>query len=67
MKWKLNCREASLRLVRQELEAQAWWARLPVQLHLLACQSCQGFARQMRLLTQASAAWRRYSEHDDAR
>jgi len=67
MKWMLSCREASKQLVRQEAEALSWWLRVQVRLHLLACRSCQRFAGQMRLMSRASSAWRRYSERDGSR
>lgn len=66
MKWMLSCRETSERLVRMEHETHPWWSRVPVRIHLLACRNCQRFARQMRLVSRATAAWRQYSEHEDA-
>jgi len=66
MGFRLKCREVSLRLVRAEHEPVSWWAHLPVRLHLLACTGCQRFARQMKLMSSASAAWRRYSERGEA-
>lgn len=65
MRWMLSCREASLRVVQQEAAPLPWYSRLPVRLHLLACRGCRRFAGQMRLMSRASAAWRRYSESDD--
>lgn len=65
MSWMLSCRETSRRLVQQEAEALPWWSRLQVRLHLMACKGCQRFAGQMRLMSRATSAWRRYSEGDD--
>jgi len=66
MGFRLHCREVSFRLVRGEHQPPGWWAFLPVRLHLLACRGCQRFASQMKLMSGASAAWRRYSERGDA-
>ena len=61
-----TCREAA-RLITARLDRRLPLAdRVALRLHLWACQACPGFERQVRLMSQAMGAWRRYGERDDA-
>lgn len=45
-----TCAELAARLSRGEYEAAPWWVRLGVRVHLLHCDLCTKYARQLRLL-----------------
>jgi putative zinc finger protein len=52
---KLSCKEAT-RLVSQGLERRPGFAaRVALRLHLLVCDGCANFSRQMAFLREAMA------------
>ena len=52
---KLTCKEAS-RLLSQAMEAKLpRWQQVRLRLHLLACDACANFSRQLDLLRRAVA------------
>ncbi len=58
--WRLRCRDAAglltQRLDRPLAQRETW----ALQWHLWLCPPCRRFARQMRVLSGAMGAWRRY-------
>ena len=57
-----NCKEVT-RLVLEAEDRQLPWAeRLAVRLHMHICAACPRFRQQVRLMREATLAWRRYSE-----
>jgi len=65
MTWLLGtCREVSALVLRAEDRRLPLKQRLAIRLHLMACDNCVRFTRQVALMRQASATWRRYSESD---
>lgn len=57
-----NCREVTaLVLARQEREL-GLAERLAVRLHMVICQACPRFARQVALMQEAIPRWRRYRD-----
>ena len=57
-----NCREVTaLVLARQEREL-GLVERLAVRLHLVICQACPRFARQVALMQEAMPRWRAYRD-----
>lgn len=53
----LSCKEVSL-LISQSYDARLTWRqRLAVRLHLLICEACSRFAKQMRFLRRAGRAF----------
>jgi len=53
----LSCKEVSL-LVSQSYDAKLTWRqRLGVRLHLLVCEACRRFERQMQFLRRAGRAF----------
>jgi Putative zinc-finger len=52
---KLTCKEAS-RLLSQAMEQKLpLWEQARLRLHLLACDACSNFSRQLQLLRRAIA------------
>jgi len=52
---KLTCKEAS-RLLSQAMEAKLpFWEQARLRVHLLACDACSNFSRQLVLLRRALA------------
>ncbi len=58
--WRIRCRDAAALLTQRldrPLPVRDTWA---LRWHLCLCPPCRRFSRQMRLLTGALGAWRRY-------
>lgn len=55
----LSCKEVTLLLSRSSDQRLPWWERLAVRLHLLYCEGCARFEKQLRFLR---AAARRFAE-----
>lgn len=56
-----TCKEAAALMVAREDRPLPYADRLALQLHLLACQACPRFERQMLLLRNSMKQWRNYS------
>lgn len=57
-----TCQEAA-RLLTARLDRPLPWAdRLALRLHLVACDACPRFDRQMKLLHGAMGRWRAYGD-----
>jgi predicted anti-sigma-YlaC factor YlaD len=50
-----TCRETSLLLSRSLDERLTWYQRAQVRMHLLICDACRHFERQMLLVRRACA------------
>ncbi|MBW8843841.1 MAG: zf-HC2 domain-containing protein [Burkholderiales bacterium] len=62
IKLKITCREATQITLQAEDRSVPLAERLSLRLHHRICTNCRRFARQVQLMRQASARWRRYSE-----
>jgi len=58
----ITCREASQITLQAEDRSVPLADRLSVRLHQRICGNCRRFARQVALMRQASARWRKYTE-----
>jgi len=58
----ISCKNVAKLLMSDRLQAQSWWKRMEVRLHLAMCRFCSRLARQME---QLRAATRRMSEQDE--
>jgi len=62
----LDCKHAS-RLVSQSMDRKlSMRERLGLRLHLLMCDACTQFSRQIALLRQAVRQWSAQVENDEA-
>jgi hypothetical protein len=59
----ISCKNVAKLLMSDELQAQTWWKRMEVRLHLAMCGLCSRLARQVEQLRSAA---RRMSEQDEA-
>lgn len=62
IKLKISCREATQILLQGEDRSLPLAERLSLRLHQRTCSNCRRFARQVELMRQASARWRKHSE-----
>ena len=53
-----TCREAAAIMVAREDRALSFGDRVALRLHLLACETCPLFARQLATMRHAFARWR---------
>lgn len=58
----LNCKQASVLLSRAQENALGWRERWALRLHLLLCDGCRNFGRQLELLRSLV---RRYRDRED--
>jgi hypothetical protein len=60
-----TCKEAAA-LLTGRLDRELPLAdRVALRLHLMACQACPTFDRQVRLMDRAMGRWRSYVERND--
>jgi hypothetical protein len=59
----ISCKNVAKLLMSDQLQAQSWWKRLEVRLHLAMCDFCSRLARQLEQLRSAA---RRMSDQDEA-
>jgi hypothetical protein len=57
-----DCREVTERTLRAQDMSLSWRERLGVRFHMLICKACPTFAKQVRLMEEASKRWRQYSQ-----
>jgi len=63
----LTCKQTA-RLVSMSYDKRlSWRERLGVRLHLLACDACRNFTRQMRFLREATQRFAREQPETDNR
>jgi hypothetical protein len=60
----LTCKDVAALLVAREDRKLRLSERSRLQLHLLACQTCPDFERQMLTLRRAMRQWRNYGNDD---
>lgn len=46
----ISCKNVAKLLMSDQLQAQSWWKRMEVRLHLAMCRFCSRLARQMEQL-----------------
>ena len=59
----ISCKNVAKLLMSDQLQAQRWWKRMEVRLHLAMCRFCSRLARQMEQLRSAA---RRVSQQGEA-
>ena len=62
MKWNINCRQATHLLLQGEDQPLGWADRLRLRLHLMICQACPRFVRQVAFMRTAVGRWRAYRD-----
>ena len=58
----ISCKNVAKLLMSDQLQAQSWWKRLEVRVHLAMCRFCSRLARQIE---QLRAATRRTTEREE--
>ena len=61
-----SCRQATALMVAREDRPLALGDRVALRLHLMACDACPRFERQMLLMREALGQWRAYRDEGDA-
>lgn len=61
-----TCREAAALLIAREDRVLSLPDHVALKLHLMACQACPRFERQVLTLRAAMDKWRHYSEASEA-
>jgi hypothetical protein len=64
--FKRSCREVTALLVAQEDRALRLSDRFAVRIHMMICDACPRFERQMLTLRNGLRQWRNYSAQDDS-
>ena len=59
----ISCKNVAKLLMSDELQAQSWWKRMEVRLHLAMCDFCSRLDRQLEQLRRAA---RQMSDQDEA-
>lgn len=62
IKLKLNCREATQITLQAQDRSMPLAERLLLSLHHRTCGNCRRFARQLKLMREAGALWRKYTD-----
>jgi len=62
IKLKITCREATQITLQAQDRHMPLAERLAMRLHHRICGNCRRFYRQVELMRQASARWRKYTE-----
>lgn len=62
IKLKITCQEATGIVLQAEDRSMPLAERLSLRLHHRLCGNCRRFYRQVTLMRQASARWRKYTE-----
>ena len=50
----ISCKNVAKLLMSDQLQAQSWWKRLEVRVHLAMCRFCSRLARQIEQLRSAT-------------
>jgi hypothetical protein len=61
-KLRLNCREVTRLTLEGEDRRLGLFDRIGIRLHLMICDACPRFAKQVKLMRQAIGQWRRYRD-----
>jgi hypothetical protein len=59
-----TCREAAALIVAREDRLLPFKDRLALKLHLMVCKTCPRFERQIRVMHDAFAQWRKGEDED---
>ena len=66
MKWlRRTCKEAAALLIAQEDRRLGRLDRLALRLHLMACDACPRFERQLLTIRNSLKQWRNYTTSDE--
>jgi len=66
MKWlRRTCKEAAALLIAQEDRRLGHADRLALRLHLMACDACPRFERQLLTMRNSLKQWRNYTTSDE--
>jgi hypothetical protein len=66
MKWlRRTCKEAAALLIAQEDRRLGRADRLALRLHLMACDACPRFERQLLTIRNSLKQWRNYTTSDE--
>jgi hypothetical protein len=57
-----TCKQAAHLVIAREDRSLNWADRVALRLHLLACEACPPFERQVLTMRNAVRQWRNYSE-----
>ena len=60
-----TCKEVAALLIAREDRALPLTERLALRLHLLACEACPKFERQLLTMRNALSQWRHYQETEE--
>lgn len=63
---KRTCKQVAALLVAREDRPLPVTERLALRLHLMACQACPRFERQLLTMRQSLQLWRNYTESPDS-
>ena len=61
-----TCREVAALLVAQEDRRLGMAERLALRIHLVICDTCPKFERQILTLRNGLSQWRNYADPDDS-
>ena len=64
--FRRTCKQVAALLVAREDRALPWAQRLALRLHLMACDACPRFERQVLTMRNSLQAWRTYASADEA-
>jgi hypothetical protein len=59
----ISCKNVAALIMSDQLQAQSWWKRLEVRLHLAMCRFCSRLARQIEQLRSVA---RRTTDQEEA-
>lgn len=65
MRLRRTCREAAALMLSRDDQPLPWVERAALRLHLMACDACPRFDKQLRIMSAAMKRWRHYSETRD--
>lgn len=60
----ISCKNVSTLLTSDQLQAQSWWKRMEVRMHLAMCDLCSRLARQLEQMRSAAHQTREENEPD---
>lgn len=62
-----TCKEVTALVIAREDRALPWAERVALRLHMVICEACPKFQRQIFTMRGAMAQWRNYGSGDDPR
>jgi len=60
--FRRTCREVTRLVLEGEDRRLGWVDRAAIRLHLMICDACPRFAKQVKLMRQAIGQWRQYRD-----